>query len=469
MNFSTGEDDDYATHSAEQHRTDQLNLTALKLFAAPLDLAKLRKYDKSECWHALSNVDASLSSLSPSSPLGQALRQTAAKQASSSTDASWPSIDPTSLDMAIRNRSEPTLLLVPRLVIGDKALQRSGLGAGETTGGGGGGGNDSSVWLGDFEQWRFTRSGFIESAFFANVCLGVDTSAGVQLELSVTTPSSSSPLSSTTVLRRRGYVVRLVRRDKDQSQSQQQQHQQWRFTRFGQIAAADSQANMMLTSVELLRRELDRLSKPPSSNNDNNNNSISTSSTTHSYMLSVFDKATASYKSMSESSGGDASSGATLILMEELGNNSNTSTNSQVVGELQLALPQLALAQRWAIKQEVARTIGQWRHSVLSTSEWHRMALTWPVDEREQLIEKLSWPVCGCLIAGAPPLVTGVAGEQDDSAAAVARTRLRVLRNGSLNSDAANAHTICRQDPKTLVKEFVHCTKLTYRQFEFNA
>jgi hypothetical protein len=50
-----------------------------------------------------------------------------------------------------------------------------------------------------------------------------------------------------------------------------------------------------------------------------------------------------------------------------------------------------------------------------------------------------------------------------------ASLRFRVLKNGSIdhNEDLAAVY-VCKLDPKNLMKEFLHCSKISYRQFEFN-
>ena len=40
----------------------------------------------------------------------------------------------------------------------------------------------------------------------------------------------------------------------------------------------------------------------------------------------------------------------------------------------------------------------------MSTAFWHKLALTWPVNEKEELIDKFKWPINGYLIPGAPQL-----------------------------------------------------------------
>jgi hypothetical protein len=118
--------------------------------------------------------------------------------------------------------------------------------------------------------------------------------------------------------------------------------------------------------------------------------------------------------------------------------------------------------QRWAIKQQNARSIGEWRYSELSTGLWHKLALTWPVNERGELIEQFRWPMCGYLMADAPPLRNL---EEQPNGESNTRSKLRVLRNGAV--DPATAQTVSQMDAKNLMKEFIHCTNVTYRQFEF--
>ena len=143
----------------------------------------------------------------------------------------------------------------------------------------------------------------------------------------------------------------------------------------------------------------------------------------------------------------------------------------------------LAGSQRWAIKQENSRSIGEWRLSELSTSLWHKMALTWPINQHEELIDQFKWPMCGLLMAGAPPLrspnsneigavaVSELAAVQQQrhrlAADTPARTRLRVLRNGE--RDAKKALTLSQMDAKNLMKDFIHCTRISYRSFEFTS
>lgn len=131
----------------------------------------------------------------------------------------------------------------------------------------------------------------------------------------------------------------------------------------------------------------------------------------------------------------------------------------------------LQRSQRWAIKQESAKDIGKWRHSKLASPEWHKLALTWPVDENERPIDEFEWPINGALIAGAPPLL------DLDRPTESANIRFRVIKNGTTTiattaddseDSFPGAVYVCKLDSKHLIREFVHCSKISYRQFEFN-
>ncbi|RNA38973.1 doublecortin domain-containing 5 isoform X8, partial [Brachionus plicatilis] len=105
--------------------------------------------------------------------------------------------------------------------------------------------------------------------------------------------------------------------------------------------------------------------------------------------------------------------------------------------------------------------IGEWRFSELSTALWHKLAYTWPVDHEEKLIEQFKWPISGYLIAGAPPLKNLKNSEENMTC------RLRVLKNGS--TDLNSAISLTRTNAKHFLKDYLHCSNLTPKQFEFNS
>jgi hypothetical protein len=67
----------------------------------------------------------------------------------------------------------------------------------------------------------------------------------------------------------------------------------------------------------------------------------------------------------------------------------------------------------------------------------------------------------GYLISGAPPL-----RQTQHNQESIGCSRLKVLRNGTLDTSAAV--TVTRAEVKHLIKEFIHCTNIKYRQFEFS-
>lgn len=50
-----------------------------------------------------------------------------------------------------------------------------------------------------------------------------------------------------------------------------------------------------------------------------------------------------------------------------------------------------ARSQRWAIKQERMDNLGQWKHANVENPEWNKRALSWPVNDKGELID-----VCSC-------------------------------------------------------------------------
>lgn len=50
---------------------------------------------------------------------------------------------------------------------------------------------------------------------------------------------------------------------------------------------------------------------------------------------------------------------------------------------LMLLMSVLILLNRWALKQEDFRNMGQWKNSTISNPEWNKRALSWPVNDDE--------------------------------------------------------------------------------------
>jgi len=61
---------------------------------------------------------------------------------------------------------------------------------------------------------------------------------------------------------------------------------------------------------------------------------------------------------------------------------------------------------RWAVKQERFDNIGQWKHTVVDNSDWHKLALSWPTRPDGEINDKYDWPMEGFLLPYAPPIRT---------------------------------------------------------------
>ena len=385
-----------------------------RTFTEPLKVNVLKNYEKPEFWDVLAAEECAA-----------ALKENAIEPSPGSVKEDAVEVD--SLKAArllVQHKTDPKLTLLPQLVVGEKLRKAKA----------------DSIWFHDFQVWKFSKSGFICNQFFPKICLSIDASVNVQLELFFKSASgqkapkhgSSAKLNDSAAaaaggcphsIVRKGYAVVLSVRS---GPNVRDQDQQWSFNKHGNVyskSLADKQ--MFLTSGDVLVKELNGLARAP-------NGAL------EKYELQILDNNSA-YKALNPAE-------MCIFVLESL--------------DPQLAPSSLMSSQRWAVKQENSRSIGEWRYSVLSTALWHKLALTWPVNDKEELIEKFKWPISGCLIPGAPPLKSF--DESSDSA----RTRLRVLKNGAV--DPAAAHTLSRMDVKHLIKEYIHCSKLSYRQFEFN-
>ena len=384
---------------------------AIKIYTEPLKVNMLKNYEKSDSWDVL-NKDESAAFLNE---IAHDFRADLIKEDHAELDRNKTE----NLQFLIQNKADSKLILYPRMLINDK-FNRGGL-------------KNDSVWLHDFQFWKFTKTGFIYNQFFPKICLTLNTTVTVQLEFHLKNNNVVNKKKSEDSLldqpqlsfMKKGYAVILdIRHSNNEVKSYRDQDQQWSFNKHGNICsqALDSK-EMVLTCSTLLLKELENLSRA---------NGI-----IEKYDLQILD-VNSTFKQLEPSE-------MCIFMMESFEN---------------VALPSLLPTQRWAIKQENSLSIGEWRFSELSTALWHKMALTWPVDENEKLIDKFRWPLNGCLIPGAPPL------KNYQEVSDTTRTRLKVLKNGSI--DISSALTLSRMDVKHLMKEFIHCTKISYRQFEFN-
>ncbi|XP_020620493.1 uncharacterized protein LOC110058236 [Orbicella faveolata] len=97
--------------------------------------------------------------------------------------------------------------------------------------------------------------------------------------------------------------------------------------------------------------------------------------------------------------------------------------------------------QRWAVKQEDLKNIGQWKNSTIRNPEWNKRALSWPVNEDGTWNIDFTWPMEGFLLPYAPPVKRA---SQKKAVTTGTPARLRVLKNGE--SDHSRAVTVVGPD-----------------------
>ncbi len=434
----------------QKQNENELNFNC-KTFKAPLNLGQLKKYDRPELWQAL-NENSAYESL-----INYANSNADTQSSLNPIESSEFDFKKGSSKIVLECTNDENLILYPELLLNPKTSRKNTTNMpphNSINGVGGGVKSMDSIWLHDFQMWKFNRSGFIYSQFFPKLCLTLNTSITVKLEIRLKNPAqkqrrmrqsmnndqessiNKNYQDKTRVIYKKGYVIGLGTRNLNESSNNyKDKDQQWHFNKRGNIysKALEDKQQMVLTSKDLLLRELNSAS----------------GGLVEGYDLQIADTSSSESSSLSKLSPDQFS----LLLLENFEEKLPRIQNS------------LSLSQRWSIKQENSRSIGEWRFSELSTSRWHKLALTWPVNEKEELIDTFKWPICGALMPGAPPL-RDLEKEKQQKNGGNNNTRLKVLRNGSLELPALAA-CITRQDAKNLMKNFIHCTKITYRQFEF--
>lgn len=317
--------------------------------------------------------------------------------------------------LLIQSKREPDVLLLPQLFLNEKSKQ------------------SESIFLQGSQDWKFNKAGYIYSSFFPKICLMLNPSVQIKLEIHLKRKRGEADFNhhEPEVIVKKGYAVVLGARQLNDENNYRDKDMQWSFSKHGSIySKALSDSKIVMTSTDLLLTELSALSK--------NESSIS-----HDLLVSQ----NGEYTELESKKYG-------IFLLESFSD------------EKKSPLQVLEKTQRWAIKQEGSKSIGEWRFSKLSTPEWHKLALTWPFDENESPIEQFKWPISGSLIPGAPPL------RDLDRKVENVNIRFRVIKNGTsdIGNDPANAVYVCKLDSKNLMKEFLHNPKKVskYREFEFN-
>jgi hypothetical protein len=241
--------------------------------------------------------------------------------------------------------------------------------------------------------WQFDQKGFIYNRFFRNLCFTINRSISVQLKLSLKNSSKNveNQESNQTIIK--GFAITLGTRNLNEMTNDindKKQNQEWGFSSIGNIySRAFDDKKMVMTNLRSLIKELEK-----------NDNGVILS-----YSLEIIDKEDKeNFLDKQE---------LPIVLLERL--------DDPVTSRL-------TSSQRWAIKQNDFKRIGEWRFSTLATPEWHKLAYSWPVNEREELISNFEWPINGFLISDVPPLKNLEPFENEPT------TKLRVLRNGSFNT-----------------------------------
>ena len=270
-----------------------------------------------------------------------------------------------------------------------------------------------NAWLkNQFQQWSFHEDGIISNHYFPQLCLCLDSSIELQLDLQL---EENKEIKTKTFS---GYAVTLKLKVNEKASL-------WCFNSMGNIFNHVTGDKFVLSSMQVLEEKLLRCKNK---------------GYLKEFKFNCSNAAMLNY---------DHIFNIQLIVLNKFGLDNWIDSK-------------LSSSQRWAIKQENMNTIGQWRDSKLATPEWHKLAYTWPVDEEEKLIDEFDWPIVGFLIPNAPPLKTIISSNFFD----YPRLTLKVLKNGELNE--TNAVSIMTPDVRFLMKEYANCTKMTIKQVEFN-
>jgi hypothetical protein len=193
---------------------------SLKVFTEPLRINVLKKYEKSEFWDVLSRNECV-----------ELLNETAHEHRTDLVKEDHVQIENLKAEeLLIQNKSESKLILYPQLAVNQK-VSRSGL-------------KSDSIWLHDFQMWKFTKNGFIYNQFFPKIYLTLNTSVTIQLEfhLKSTTQKMNKKTDEDSLLNqpmsfvKKGYAVILdTRHSGSEVKSFRDKDQQWKFNKYGKF------------------------------------------------------------------------------------------------------------------------------------------------------------------------------------------------------------------------------------------
>jgi hypothetical protein len=198
-----------------------------KMFIEPLNPKALNRYDKPEYWEAHTENSAfeTLDSLAVDYSL-EKLNATNATEIDFNKGSK----------IVLECTAHETIVLYPQLRTKDKADRKPAEGMTKP----------DSVWFYDFQMWKFNKSGFIYNQFFPKLCLTLNTTIAVKLEIRLRPQmdqqtkgnrlanrrmSDGSYQDKTEVIIKTGYAVVLGTRQLNESNNYRDKDQQWHFNK----------------------------------------------------------------------------------------------------------------------------------------------------------------------------------------------------------------------------------------------
>jgi len=204
----------------ENAQNSNSDARSLKVFTEPLKINVLKKYDKSEFWDVLSRNECV-----------ELLNETAHEHRTDLVKEDHVQIESHKAEeLLIQNKSDSKLILYPQLLVNQK-VSRGDL-------------KSDSIWLHDFQMWKFTKNGFIYNQFFPKIYLTLNTSVTIQLEFHLKSTAQKmnkrtdedSLLNQPMSFVKKGYAVILdTRHSGNEVKSFRDKDQQWKFNKYGKI------------------------------------------------------------------------------------------------------------------------------------------------------------------------------------------------------------------------------------------
>ena len=211
---------------------NHLDTRPVKIFTEPLKLNVLKPYEKSDAWDILDKVESEAF-----------LSETAHDYRSDLIKEDHKELDHTKaeqLRFLIQNKMDSKLLLYPQMLVKPKSVRTSG--------------KNDSVWLRDFQYWKFNKAGFIYNQFFPKIYLTLDTSVTVQLEFHLKSSAVQKLKKNEDSLLdqpqlsfvKKGYAVILsIRNSRNEVENHRERNQQWSFKKNGKDALWHSSCSFL--------------------------------------------------------------------------------------------------------------------------------------------------------------------------------------------------------------------------------